>query len=120
MDARPIVIAYDGSDRRARGDRPGRRGPAVTAAPSSICVWAPVEAQSSRWRRSPPRAPSRSPAAAAIDDARGASGPSSLAEEGAELARRAGIRGRDAARSVATGPPWRAIVEYAAEARRGR
>ena len=70
--------------------------------------------RSSRRRRSPPRAPSPSPAAAAIDVLERERA-EQVAEEGAELARRAGF----AAEPLLvrrSGPPWRAIVEYATEA----
>ena len=80
--------------RRARRDRIGRCAAAVHAGRSSPASGRRSRPMS-RWRRSPCPAASRS-GGARERDARGARRAERLAEEGAELARRAGIRGRAA------------------------
>ena len=112
MDARPIVIAYDGSDRaRAAIAYAGEvlRYPRAVV----VCVWAPVEPAL-------PAATIAAPSSVAVVGGRRIDvlereRAEHVAEEGAELARRAGF----AAESLLVrrdGPPWRAIVDYAAEA----
>lgn len=111
IDARPVVIAYDGSEHaRAAIEHAGAllrsRWAVVT------CVWSSVEAHV-------PAATIAVPAGVALGgarelDAQAQRRAARLAAEGAELARRAGfeaeartIRGDDS--------PWRAIVDCAAE-----
>jgi len=111
MDARPVVIAYDGSDRaRAAIAYAGevlRYARAVV-----VCVWAPVEPVV-------PAATIAAPSSVAVAggrriDALERERAEQVAEDGAELARRAGF----AAEPLLirrNGSPWRAIVEYATD-----
>jgi nucleotide-binding universal stress UspA family protein len=108
---RPIVIAYDGSPpARAAIDEAGalfRFCRAVVA-----YVWSPIEGAA-------PAAVIGAPGGVAVAGARGLDAVEQrraerVAEDGAELARRAGF----AAEALAIrrdGPPWRALVECAAE-----
>jgi nucleotide-binding universal stress UspA family protein len=111
VNGRPIVIAYDGSDHaRAAIEQAGAllrfRRAIVTS------VWAPVEAHV-------PLATIAVPGGVALRGARERDAAAHrraerLAEEGAELARRAGFAVET--RTVRHhGRPWRAIVDCAAE-----
>ena len=109
--SRPIVIAYDGSP-------PARAAIEQAGALFAFCrvvvvhVWAPIEV-------SAPAAVIAAPSGVAVAGARGLDAVEQrraerVAEEGAELARRAGF----AAEALAIrrdGPPWRALVECAAD-----
>jgi nucleotide-binding universal stress UspA family protein len=111
LDAHPVVFAYDGSGpARAAIAHAGRtlrftRGVVVN-------VWSPVEP-------AVPAATIAAPGAVALAggrglDARERERAEKVAEEGAELARRAGFEA-DTLVLRRDGPPWRAIVKCAAD-----
>ena len=108
---RPIVIAYDGSSQaQAAIEQAGALLEFCRAV--VVYVWAPIEV-------SVPAAVIGAPGGVAVAGARGLDAVEQrraerVAEEGAELARRAGF----AAEALAIrrdGPPWRALVKCAAE-----
>jgi nucleotide-binding universal stress UspA family protein len=111
MDARPVVIAYDGSDRARAAIAYAGEVLRYTRA-VVVCVWAPVEPVV-------PMATIAAPSAVAVAGGRRIDvlereRAEQVAEEGAELARRAGF----AAEPLLirrNGSPWRAIVEYATD-----
>ncbi|MGZ8648767.1 MAG: universal stress protein [Solirubrobacteraceae bacterium] len=109
--SRPVVIAYDGSPlARAAIEQAGALFQSCRAVVAY--VWAPIEV-------SVPAAVIGAPGGVAVAGARGLDAVEQrraerVAEEGAELARRAGF----AAEALAIrrdGPPWRALVNCAAD-----
>jgi nucleotide-binding universal stress UspA family protein len=107
----PVLIAYDGSDHARIAVRRAaamlRPGPAVV-----VCVWTPLE-------RAAPAALVAVPAEVALAGARALDSAARdeaerLADEGAELARAAGLDALPRALE-SVGPAWNAIVRHADE-----
>jgi nucleotide-binding universal stress UspA family protein len=110
-DASPILIAYDGSEHaRAAIERAGpllRPRRAVV-----VCVWTPISSAAAAAALGAPAGVAQTGAEKL--DAAGRDRAQQLAEEGAELARGAGLEAESHA-VEATGAAWRAIVHWAKE-----
>jgi nucleotide-binding universal stress UspA family protein len=110
-DARPLVFAYDGSGPARAAIAYAGRNLRFTSA-VVVNAWSPVEPVV-------PAATIAAPGSVALAGGRGLDAlererAQHVAEEGAELARRAGFAA-DTLVIRRTGPPWRAVVECAAD-----
>lgn len=112
---RSVLIAFDGSEHAraaiAAAGRLLRPGPAVV-----VCVWTPIETAVSAASLGAPAGLALSGAQRLDAGARGAA--ERLAQEGAELARAAGL-GAEARALKGAGAPWHAIVRCADEREAG-
>jgi nucleotide-binding universal stress UspA family protein len=107
---RPVLVAYDGSEHA----RAAVRHAAAVLRPHHavlVCVWTPIESVAAALVARPA---SIAHAGARAIDAASREEAERLAQEGAELARTAGLDA-DARALEGVGPAWNAIVRFADE-----